>query len=194
MSSALSLRITDTGLSMMAAVLDGSLSEIALSKIAMGEGFGPVTGKEKALRTEKIRVTIADGSRPAPDHVNLRANITSPTPLWVREIGIFSGDVLFAYAASAAIDQLLAYLPPGAQMVFSQDLFCKSIGADKINIVVDPNASALNSLIRLHEQSENPHGITQALATMLAAQCNTNMLILINNYLKPSIMSALDVG
>lgn len=179
---------------MMAAVLDGSLSEIALSKIAMGEGFGPVTGKEKALRTEKIRVTIADGSRPAPDHVNLRANIKSDKALWVREIGIFSDDVLFAYAASAAVDEPLAYLPPGAQMVFSQDLFCKSIGADKITIVVDPNASALNSLIRLHEQSENPHGITQALATMLASQANTNMLILINNYLKPSIMSALDVG
>jgi hypothetical protein len=194
MSSAIALRITDAGLAMVSAILEGATQQISLSAVAMGEGFGAVTGAETAMRTEKIRVPIADASRPSPDCINLRANVKSATALWVREIGLFSGSVLFAYVASDDASMPLAYLPPNAQMVFSQDLYCKAITSDKITVVIDPNASALNSLIRLHEQAENPHGITQALATMLASQCGTNMLILINNYLKPPLLTVLDEG
>ena len=187
----LALQITDAGRLLIAAALDGVGPDVSLTDIAMGEGFGPVLQTQKLLRTPKIKVPISS-AQTAPDgsHISLRAVVSSPAAVWVREVGIWAGDKLFAYYSAPTVDAPLYYLTASTEVVFAHDIYLESLDASSITIVVDPNASTLESLVRLHEQSTNPHGITEALATMLAAQAYTNQLILVNHYLDPLPASA----
>lgn len=191
MINALPLEITNDGQAEIAAVLAGLRSTFALTNVAFGDGYGAFSKDAKSLKSQKIKAAISSSNVSADNKVlSIRAVASSAAPLWVREIGIFSGDKLVAYRVSPTQDQPLAYLGAGEEFIFTHELHLSTLNADQITVVVDQNASTLETLIRLHEQSPNPHGITEALATMLAAQAYTNQLILVNHYLDPLPASA----
>jgi phage-related tail fiber protein len=186
MINALALEITDDGQSEIAAVLAGLKSTFALTKVAFGDGFGAFSSAQKTLKSQKMQAAISSSTVSADNKVlTVRAVASTAAPVWIREIGIFSGDKLVAYRVSPTQDQPLAYLGAGEEFIFTHELHLSTLNVNQITVLVDPNASSLESLIRLHEQSHNPHGITEVLATMLAAQALTNRLILANHYLDP---------
>lgn len=131
--------------------------ELVLTHVGFGAGFKLPDGTETALLNEITRSAIAAGSRITPDQVRVSALWSDDSAEFpVREIGIYSGPILFGYY-SRADAKPIANKDLGVDFVFYYDWKLVEIPANLVTVLVDPDSSTALGALAQHENDPIPH-------------------------------------
>lgn len=130
-----------------------------LTHITLGDVGFTVTGDETAIPGEKMRATIADATRVQFNTVMLRALFADKElpGFWVRSVGFWAGDLLFAVWSHAT--ETLLFKSPKSDLVFSHHLELAQIPPEQITVNVNREAAEGLNL-----------SLTPYMAAMAAAQ------------------------
>ncbi|GHA78159.1 hypothetical protein GCM10009007_18880 [Formosimonas limnophila] len=146
-TNALRPLITQAGLA-SAVGLNGQSVQVNITHISYGTGQYTPTGQETALRSEKIRVPIAGGTKVSPTaHQVYAAGLRAPAgaPWFAYEVGFWAGDVLFAVYANVSAPVI--YISDTVDVVGAYLLGTSALPNDAISVVVDPNAASVFNIL-----------------------------------------------
>lgn len=156
MSIVYEFKLTDAGRAAAFNAEDNGV-DLLLTHVGFGAGFKLPDGTETALINEITRSAIGSGSRITPDQVRVSALWSDDTAEFpIREIGIYSGAVLFGYF-SRADAKPIANKDLGVDFVFYYDWKLVEIPANIVTVVVDPDSSTAMGALAQHENDPIPH-------------------------------------
>lgn len=149
-------QVTEVGKQAAIDAADASI-EIKITHISYGRGAYDPNGSETGMADEIVRRPIASGSRVTPTQLRVSA-------VWqddvltenVREIGFWCGAVLFAIVSRSS-GVPYAIKTPGVDLVAFYDLALTVVPPNSVNVIVDPDASAVLAALTQHETDPDAH-------------------------------------
>lgn len=136
--------------------------QVTLTHVAIGTAKYAPNGSETGLAAEVARFPIVGGGSPAPNQVQIAANITDTDPnghsandQWIGEIGFFAGATLFAVWSKPTTP--LFYKTSAFDIPIAYTMDISRLPSGSVTVTVQAGEAAMQSMVFAHENKADPH-------------------------------------